>query len=53
MFVSRETLYHFRCERCNKWWTIADADTNKTDWYCPWCGEHDVKDLHAPDYPAQ
>jgi hypothetical protein len=25
----------------------------KTDWYCPWCGEHDVKDLHTPDYPTQ
>jgi C4-type Zn-finger protein len=21
---SKETLYHFNCGKCNKWWSIAD-----------------------------
>lgn len=35
---SIEKLHHFRCNFCNKWWSIGDAPDNKDDWYCPWCG---------------
>ena len=37
---SKETLYHFNCGKCNKWWTISDhhllAKDNKLT--CPHCG---------------
>jgi hypothetical protein len=39
---SKETLWHFTCESCKGWWSIAASD----DWtpsasrklYCPHCG---------------
>ncbi len=37
--VSTETLTHFRCELCKKWWTIGDIPKDKDTWFCPWCGE--------------
>ena len=37
--ISIEKLVHFQCSDCKKWWTIGDAPTDKTEWYCPWCGE--------------
>jgi rRNA maturation endonuclease Nob1 len=36
--ISREILYHFQCEQCQKWWSISDAPVDKKSWYCPWCG---------------
>jgi len=36
---SVETLHHFMCSSCNKWWSIGDAPESKKDWFCPWCGE--------------
>jgi hypothetical protein len=33
-----ERLTHFRCGRCDKWWSIGDAPKTKKIWYCPWCG---------------
>lgn len=37
-----ETLHHFTCPSCKGWWSIAMEETNRVDWYCPWCGkEHD------------
>jgi len=53
MFVSKENLYHFRCgdKTCDKWWTVGDPDTSKTDWWCPWCGTDQTKDITQPDYP--
>ncbi|MEX2405664.1 MAG: hypothetical protein WD579_03625 [Candidatus Paceibacterota bacterium] len=36
---SQETLTHFRCGKCDKWWSIGDAkNVEKKEWYCPWCG---------------
>jgi len=35
---STEELYHFRCGKCKKWWTIGDAPKEKKKWFCPWCG---------------
>lgn len=37
-----EQLSHFSCATCEKWWTIGDAPVDKTDWYCPWCGEKNI-----------
>jgi DNA-directed RNA polymerase subunit RPC12/RpoP len=36
--VSNETISHFSCGECKKWWTIGDADKSKSYWFCPWCG---------------
>lgn len=36
--ISKETLTHFQCDECKKWWTVGDAPDNKDDWFCPWCG---------------
>lgn len=34
-----EKLVHFRCPKCQGWWTVGDAPIDsKQDWYCPWCG---------------
>lgn len=37
-----ERLSHFSCSVCQKWWTIGDAPEEKSDWYCPWCGEKNI-----------
>ncbi|PTY07917.1 hypothetical protein DB347_06735 [Opitutaceae bacterium EW11] len=34
---SVETLVHFQCGDCRKWWSIGDAPARNV-WYCPWCG---------------
>lgn len=34
-----ETLHHFTCPACKGWWSIAMEETNRTDWFCPWCGD--------------
>ena len=35
--ISLEKISHFRCGKCNKWWSIADAP-KRDAWFCPWCG---------------
>lgn len=35
--ISVETLSHFQCPYCQKWWSIGDAP-RRAVWYCPWCG---------------
>jgi transcription elongation factor Elf1 len=35
---SIEQLSHFRCGKCNKWWSVGDAPLSKKVWHCPWCG---------------
>lgn len=37
--ASIERLVHFNCAACLKWWSVGDAPTHKTDWFCPWCGQ--------------
>ena len=35
---SKETIWHFICDECSKWWSIASAeDWNPTKLYCPHC----------------
>jgi len=36
---SVESLHHFSCVYCKKWWTIGDAPEKKLEWHCPWCGK--------------
>ncbi|AFY69524.1 hypothetical protein Pse7367_1229 [Thalassoporum mexicanum PCC 7367] len=39
MKVSLEFLYHFRCDRCDNWWSRADIEPKPGDRvYCPQCG---------------
>jgi predicted RNA-binding Zn-ribbon protein involved in translation (DUF1610 family) len=35
-----ETLHHFTCASCKGWWSIAMEETDRTEWYCPWCGDN-------------
>ena len=39
MSWSMEKLFHFTCDECKMWWSIASTNLvlyNKV-WYCPWC----------------
>lgn len=40
MQVSLELLFHYKCDRCQKWWSVADIhpviDASVS---CPHCGE--------------
>ncbi len=39
MRVALEFLYHFCCDRCQRWWSQADVDPQLGDQlYCPYCG---------------
>ncbi|MBP6856046.1 MAG: hypothetical protein KBC42_03135 [Candidatus Pacebacteria bacterium] len=39
---SVEQLYHFRCAKCAKWWSIGDPKiagwVSKNELFCPLCG---------------
>ena len=37
-----EKLSHFNCSKCKKWWSVSEAPEEKTNWFCPWCGENHV-----------
>jgi hypothetical protein len=39
---SLESLSHFWCASCKKWWSIGDAPLSKKEWFCPWCGEKNI-----------
>ena len=38
--MSIEILYHFVCNECKGWWSIAVENFMGTNqrWFCPWCG---------------
>ena len=40
MANSIEILYHFTCQSCEGWWSIAFENFVGIirKWYCPWCG---------------
>ena len=59
MNYSKETLWHFTCEFCKGWWSIAAAEAHPQvipaqaiEWYpdvakklfCPHCGKDQVID---------
>ncbi len=41
--VSLELLYHYQCDACQKWWSVADItpQPGETVW-CPHCRNQDV-----------
>ena len=48
MNYSYEKIYHFTCDECELWWSIAGTNINvekKSAWYCPWCG-HEHNPVH-------
>ena len=34
-----ETLWHFRCCNCDKFWTLSDVTNVKKEYSCPRCGK--------------
>jgi hypothetical protein len=39
--MSIEILYHFSCDECHGWWSIAMENfygVENRKWFCPWCG---------------
>ncbi|MEN9226348.1 MAG: hypothetical protein Q6L60_06580 [Thermostichus sp. HHBFW_bins_43] len=43
MRVALEFLYHFCCDRCQRWWSQADVDPRPGEQlYCPYCGFQNV-----------
>ena len=42
-----EILYHFSCEECKGWWSIAMENfigAGSREWFCPWCGDKGFHD---------
>ena len=42
LFVQPETIWHFTCQSCLAWFSIATSDRfdpRTREYYCPWCGE--------------
>ena len=53
MASSIEILYHFSCNECKGWWSIAVENfmgAKARQWYCPWCGEKSYYD--EPSVPV-
>ena len=52
MANSIEVLYHFTCQSCKGWWSIAFENFIGTDrpWFCPWCGKEQYYD--KGDFPV-
>ena len=53
MKYSKEIIYHFTCEKCQRWWSIALENelTNKEgSWTCPWCSHTHDKETDTTKY---
>jgi len=50
MNYSKETIWHFTCEFCKGWWSVAALDEwqlgtlTLTKFFCPHCGKDQIKD---------
>jgi hypothetical protein len=44
-----EGLSDFQCGRCEKWWSIGDAPSDRSEWCCPWYGLLDEFDAICPE----
>ena len=44
---SKEQIFHYTCEECDMWWSIAAENMNmdKKIWTCPWCSH-----MHKPPH---
>ena len=40
MNYSKEQIFHFTCEKCDMWWSVAaeNMHMDKKTWICSWCG---------------
>lgn len=39
IFFSKEILYHYHCDYCDKWWSISDLEPrSRLTSFCPHCG---------------
>ncbi len=50
MKYSIEKLYHFTCDKCGMWWSVASTNMvlyNKI-WICTWCGKQ-----HKPPHKKE
>lgn len=46
MKVSLEHLYHYQCDGCTKWWTIADIQpVVGNQIFCPHCGNANTVEI--------
>ena len=48
MEYSKEIIYHFTCESCERWWSIAlesDLKQKEVSWTCPWCSHVHDKEI--------
>ncbi len=48
MEYSKEIIYHFTCESCDRWWSIAlesDLKQKEVSWTCPWCSHVHDKEI--------
>ena len=48
MKYSKEIIYHFTCESCDHWWSIAlesDLKNKEVSWTCPWCSHVHDKEI--------
>lgn len=37
MKISLELLFHYRCDSCDRWWSIADVPPREKWTQCPHC----------------
>lgn len=53
MIVSLELLYHYNCDTCKKWWTIADFVVKPGHQiFCPHCGYFNTID-EVVEFPVK
>jgi hypothetical protein len=40
-FTSKETIWHFTCEKCEEWWSYSTGESWKPtkNKFCPHCGK--------------
>ena len=53
MKFSKEIIYHFTCEACSRWWSIAlesDLKQKEVSWTCPWCSHVHDKEIDTNKY---
>ena len=53
MKYSKEIIYHFTCESCSRWWSIAlenDLKQKEVSWTCPWCSHIHDKEINTNKY---
>lgn len=49
MEIYLEYLYHFKCEKCESWWSVGSVQVLVNEvYFCPFCGhENTVESIDA------